>query len=425
MQDEDILLTVYCQSYNFGEYLRDAFNGFVNQKTNFKFRVFVYDDASTDDSAKIIKEYVGKYPGIFDAYISEKNMYNEPNAAEFLDGLRELHIKGKYIALCEGDDYWTDPYKLQKQVDFLEENQECSMVVHASHWINYTTGKEHDFHPYKESRYLTSEEVILQTGGNPSTASIVYRTRDLFLGKENTVTHVGDYTIQLYSLTRGKIYYIDEVMSVYRHQHKESWSARCTQNKLYAMEISHRMQVFLDNYDRETNYRFHEYVETKYLSYFLDPLLLDPSIEMDEYERHLEDWEKESGYSLKEYKSDIRRIGQIARGTYILTDEQMHLIEGSSRLLILGCGKYAEIIMHMLESNGQAIDGYLISDDQEYKDFMEEKNVWRFKDCPFDISSSVIFIGLSQKNECDVRKTLEKYNAKKVVDVFWIKRSLP
>ena len=125
---EQPLVSVCCLVYNHAPFLRECFDGFVMQKTNFPMEILVHDDASTDGSQEIIKEYTAKYPNLFKPIYQTENQYSKGRSISVT--YQYPRAKGKYIALCEGDDYWTDPYKLQKQVDFLEQNEKFSICFH-------------------------------------------------------------------------------------------------------------------------------------------------------------------------------------------------------------------------------------------------------------------------------------------------------
>jgi len=123
------LVSIFCATYNHVNFIAKCLEGFLNQRTDFDFEVLVHDDASTDGTTEIIREYEKKFPKLI------KPIYQTFN--QFSQGVRRVmfihnipRTKGKYIALCEGDDYWTDPYKLQKQVDFLEGNPEYVISTH-------------------------------------------------------------------------------------------------------------------------------------------------------------------------------------------------------------------------------------------------------------------------------------------------------
>lgn len=129
--DRRPLVAIHCFVYNHEPYLRDCFEGFVMQQTNFPFVAIVHDDASTDGSAAIILEYEEKYPHIFRPIYETENQYSKRDGS--LDRIMNEAIEAtsaKYVAMCEGDDYWTDPLKLQKQVDFMEANPDYVICSH-------------------------------------------------------------------------------------------------------------------------------------------------------------------------------------------------------------------------------------------------------------------------------------------------------
>lgn len=125
MNDSLPLVTVRCTTYNHAPYIRDCLEGFVRQQTNFKFECIVYDDASTDGTSDVVREYAEKYPDIIKPFIQEKNLYSSDKRQRHQ--IIKSNTRGKYTAFCEGDDYWIDPLKLQKQVDFLDSNPDYGL----------------------------------------------------------------------------------------------------------------------------------------------------------------------------------------------------------------------------------------------------------------------------------------------------------
>ncbi len=121
------LVAIKCTVYNHEPFLRECLDGFVMQQTDFPFVAVVHDDASTDKSADIIREYVAKYPDIIQPYYETENQYSKGTLSQVMNEAVDA-TGAKYIALCEGDDYWTDPHKLQKQVDFLESHPDYGFV---------------------------------------------------------------------------------------------------------------------------------------------------------------------------------------------------------------------------------------------------------------------------------------------------------
>ena len=128
----DVLVSIKCLVYNHAPYIRQCLDGFVMQKTNFCFEAIVHDDASTDGTQDIIREYEKKYPDIIKPIYEKENQYSKHDGSLGRIMNSAMSPSSKYIAVCEGDDYWTDPYKLQKQVDYLETHPECGLV-HTKH----------------------------------------------------------------------------------------------------------------------------------------------------------------------------------------------------------------------------------------------------------------------------------------------------
>ena len=128
MSEKTPLVSVCTLAYNHEPYIRECLDGILMQKTNFAFELLIHDDASTDGTADIIREYEAKYPDIIKPIYQTENQYSK--GVKINATIQFPRAKGKYIALCEGDDYWTDPLKLQKQVDFMEANPNCSLCCH-------------------------------------------------------------------------------------------------------------------------------------------------------------------------------------------------------------------------------------------------------------------------------------------------------
>ena len=128
MSDKTPLVSVCTLAYNHEPYIRECLDGILMQKTNFAFELLIHDDASTDGTADIIREYETKYPDIIKPIYQTENQYSKGVKVSLT--YQFPRAKGKYIALCEGDDYWTDPLKLQKQVDFMEANSEIPCCFH-------------------------------------------------------------------------------------------------------------------------------------------------------------------------------------------------------------------------------------------------------------------------------------------------------
>ena len=219
---DDILVSVNCAVYNHAPYLRQCLDGFIMQKTDFCFEVIVHDDVSTDGSVEIIKEYADKYPDIIKPIYEIENQYSKHDGS-----VRRIMLNassGKYIALCEGDDYWTDPYKLQKQVNYMEGHPEC-VLTHTgfSYFENgEITIAEKEGEKIKE---LSDAKIIFNilNGNNYriQTCTAIYRLTTYYkilpqLKKINGLFLMGDTPLWVNLLQYGTIHYIDSPTSVYR-----------------------------------------------------------------------------------------------------------------------------------------------------------------------------------------------------------------
>lgn len=142
-----LMVSIRCITYNHERFIRHCLEGFVMQKTNFRFEAIVHDDASTDGTAEIIREYAERYPDIIKPIYEKENLYSKADGS--LGRVMDAACVGKYIATCEGDDYWTDPLKLQKQVDILESHPEYGAVYTDFEMFDDETGKvvPHRFMP--------------------------------------------------------------------------------------------------------------------------------------------------------------------------------------------------------------------------------------------------------------------------------------
>lgn len=211
------MVSVQCLAYNHEKYIRQCLEGLVGQKTNFKYEIVIHDDASTDGTVSIIKEYEAKYPHLIRPIFEKENLYktNQVKMRQIITSC----LTGKYIAFCECDDYWTSEDKLQRQVDFMEKHPDYSMCFHSAKKIyEYETVSWLGCESI-ENRDYTATEVFVNW--IVATASIVCRReaiefRSQLKGADRILN--GDITIILSSAMLGKIRGMSEQMSVYRVQ---------------------------------------------------------------------------------------------------------------------------------------------------------------------------------------------------------------
>lgn len=251
----DIKVSVICTAYNHENYIRDALESFVMQKTDFAFEVLVHDDASTDKTADIIREYEQKYPDIIKPIYQTKNQYSQGLNIGF--AYLYPQAKGKYLAMCEGDDYWTDSLKLQKQYDALERYLEVDICAHAGANVEAET-KKHLFYtaPSVEDCVFSVEKVIEGGGGFVLTNSIMFRRRIMEDIPPFRRLLAFDGTLQIHGALRGGMLYLKECMSAYRVMARGSWSMRMSKNKDATLAFKERYKQMLLQLNEDTNGKY-------------------------------------------------------------------------------------------------------------------------------------------------------------------------
>lgn len=207
------VVSICCITYNHENYIRQCLDGFVMQQTNFPFEILVHDDASTDGNAAIIREYEAKYPHLFRCVYQTVNQFAIQNT---LTNILFPMAKGKYIALCEGDDYWTDPLKLQKQVDFLEWNSEYALCFHSIQILEPDGCLREDYITHVPEKY-EDIETLARLGNYIHTPSVVFRNIITIFPPEFKESPLGDYFLYMLLGEQGKLKKLDDIMAVYRH----------------------------------------------------------------------------------------------------------------------------------------------------------------------------------------------------------------
>jgi len=198
-------------AYNHEKHIAQAIEGVVMQKANFPFELVIGEDKSTDNTAGIINEYAVKYPEII------KVLSHNSNLGAFQNTIKTIQeCKGKYLALCEGDDYWTDPFKLQKQVDFLESHPDFSVCFHNTKIYYETENRFSDYDFVKNIPEITDINYLAR-GNYIPTQTVMYRSNDNVVRELLLVnTSMTDYPLAMLHAKYGKIKKFHETMSVYR-----------------------------------------------------------------------------------------------------------------------------------------------------------------------------------------------------------------
>lgn len=255
-----IEVSVICNAYNHEKYIRSALDGFVMQKTTFPFEVLIHDDASSDRTAEIIREYEIKYPDIIKPIYSTENQYSKNDGS--LRRIQLGRVQGKYIALCEGDDYWTDPLKLQKQFDLLESHPGIDIcATSAKTEINGEISGQ--VAPATRDTLFSLEEVILGGGGFVATASLMYRTSIRRNPLPFFINSGLDYTTQIAGSIRGGMLYLAGDTCVYRLATVGSWTNSMHNNSARSVAHTEVVKSMLIQLDMDTSGAYHDVIMKK------------------------------------------------------------------------------------------------------------------------------------------------------------------
>lgn len=209
--NNQIVVSVQCYTYNHANYIRQCLDSLLMQKTNFNYEIIVHDDASNDGTEDIVREYASQYPNIIIPIYEEENQYQKHDYT--IGKKMELASRGKYVAICEGDDYWTDANKLQKQVDFLENNPNYVLCHHNMYYE--TDGKK----IIRDSASIPKSQTLLELAQQNfiQTATVLYKVPPYNLVPDSLFDRpIYAHFLFMRVCEQGDVYYMDEPMSVYR-----------------------------------------------------------------------------------------------------------------------------------------------------------------------------------------------------------------
>lgn len=254
------VVSIICNTFNQGDYIKDALEGFVSQKTDFPFEILVHDDASTDKTPEIIRSYEQKYPDLIFPIYQAKNQFSQDIK------ISQVHqfprARGRYLAFCEGDDYWTDPQKLQKQFEVMEAHPELDICAHRTVKIDGTTGEQlGEIAAAKENAVLTVQQVIEGGGSYVSTCSLFFRKEMTENPPAFRRQFNNDYSLQISGALRGGMLFLSDCMAAYRWKSAGSWSNGREGDIQRKTKENERTAALLKQLDVDTDGRYAASVE--------------------------------------------------------------------------------------------------------------------------------------------------------------------
>jgi len=260
------VVSICCTTYNHENYISDAIEGFLRQETDFPFEILIRDDCSTDNTTNIIKHFTARYPQLIKPVYEKENTFSRG-----VKPLPELYkiAKGKYIAICEGDDYWTDPLKLQQQLDEMKKHPDIGISFHLCSNLDHH-GILTKPALQKGNRIYSTEEIIKGDFHLVQTNTILFKTRQLDHLNLALLSNspVGDVWLRIATSIPNGALFINRNMSVYRVQSAGSWSETIKRNNKF-LDFVTKMLVSIDEFDKYWEYKYNKelkYYKNRYIT---------------------------------------------------------------------------------------------------------------------------------------------------------------
>ena len=241
-QNDNIVVSVVCICHNHEKYIAKTIEGFLKQKTSFQFEILINDDASIDSSQKIIRKYADMDSRII-PFLQEENLFSR--GVKITEGILLPMAKGKYIAFCEGDDYWIDPNKLQIQFDYMEKHKECYLCTHANNIIKENGEFVKSNHRADKDCDLNLDECIKEIPGQTASYFVRRSLYSLF-SRAKQFCPVGDYSLCIEAAMNGPVHYINRIMSCYRTLSDGSLSVRMLTDIDYVLNYFKKYIVYFN-----------------------------------------------------------------------------------------------------------------------------------------------------------------------------------
>lgn len=258
------LVSICCITYNHEKYISDTIESFLMQETSYPFEIIIHDDASNDNTKSIIEFYRNKHPDIIKVISQKENQYSKGKKVLFDYVLPE--VNGKYIAFCEGDDFWKSKYKLEKQISFLEGNKTYSSCFHSVEIVNLDKSVTGRYLGPKGKGNMQSKLSKNVQGGFIHISSLVIKSDILKPNLPNWVlkSQHGDVALALLASVYGKVYFLDDPMSCYRIGVENSIMTKLrkqSSDKNKQIEYHFQRNIFLKEVDKYYGYKYHEEIK--------------------------------------------------------------------------------------------------------------------------------------------------------------------
>lgn len=383
--ENDIKVSICCLTYNHVNFIENALEGFLMQKTDFKYEVLIHDDASTDGTTQILLEYQRKYPDVIKLYLEKENQYGK--GKNYTQSLL-LAAKGKYSAFCEGDDFWIYDGKLQKQYDLLERNAEITMCYHNAIIYSQKDDKIRLNIVDHPSGCISDEDIICCTKGWYPTASLFGHTK-LLIEQIRFTAPTSDEGYRNYMACHGKVYYFNRVWSVYREFTSAGWNTRYYNNKELAIEHFNKTVQYFQEFNRYSHGRFSMHIKRRLFQgihkYRDAHYKVNNSV--DELRECIEELKNVTNHIVDDILDNYYLIYVIQCKDYYRTVITKQL-QGGKEIYIYGAGAEATKALIELDKYNMVPKGFIVSEKIDFVDKLLGIPVYELDE--FEISDDVL-----------------------------------
>ncbi len=358
LKSKKVEITISCATYNHVKYIRKTLEGFVKQKLNVGYEIVVFDDASNDGTSDIVREYATKYPGLIRAIIAKTNTYSHSKRKEVMAYFKQYELRGKYIALCEGDDYWLYQDKLQVQYELMERMPNVSLCFHNAIRFDETAGEVIPQIINMDSGVVDADEIFSCAHGRPATASFLFRHEYWCNIPHFFMTSpVGDDPLRFWCAFNGDVYYIDKCWSVRNYMHEGSWnsSIKCSEDiriKFYTNYLKYMME-----FNIETHKKFNYQVQK------MDIMLCDSLLNCKNIRRmtkkELSEWCEECRCIQENLYDECFEQSYKKYVKYTIDyfdDIREAIIKSKKSKIIYGAGDFGRRLLHYMLNMGIKVD---------------------------------------------------------------------
>ena len=351
MEDQKkVEVSVFVPVYNHRKYIAQTLDSILMQKVTFPYEIVIHDDASTDGTTEIIREYEARYPVIIRCMYQTENQFSQGNLHPIWNC--QLYMcRGKYCAMLEGDDYWSDPDKLQRQYDYMESHPECSLYMHNAWKLDVQTGSKVLLNTFSQSGYYSQREQVLCGLGSkfPATGSFFFVLEYLRKDLPEFVIEagVGDYPIRQIVANKGAVYYDERPMSVYRYMTRGSFMKSIRDNMDKYVDYIVKMCVFYQRISEYLDHKFDDIYSMK-----IDSDILGMAAATYDCREQVEP-------AWLQNKLDIF-YRMLSGGQWI--EDVKKLLDRDEAVWIYGTSTLAAICKQSLEQGNIPVKGFVVSD---------------------------------------------------------------